>query len=1278
LKVPAPLEFRILGPLDVRGESGSLDLGPAKQRALLAILLLHRNEVVSKDRLIEELWAEPPATAHNTLQVYVGKLRKALEPERPPGAPGVVLFTRAPGYALNVDGGQLDSERFESLIEDGRRAREAGANELAMDRLREALGLWRGPALVDFTYEPFAQVEIARLEELRIEALEERFDVELAQGRHAELVALLEAHVAEHPLRERPRGQLMVALYRCGRQVEALEVYRQTRQTLVDELGIEPGPTLRHLEAAILNQEPTLEYASPAGAKGALLTPTAEPAGPVGEPGIRKTVTVLVAGAAGEPRLDPETLARWGEMLRGAASRAAGGYGGVLTEARGDEVTLVFGVPLVHEDDARRAVDAAIRLRDSVATEPDAEPRVGVPGLAIGIATGEVLAEQESGRSAVVGDVVSIAHRLIASAAPGEIVLAEQTYRLVGGQARADPLEAASTRAWRLVELVSEPPPLASWAQSSLVGRHGELRRLELALERAVDERTPQMLSIIGPPGIGKSRLAAAFTASPPHGAGAVAGRCMPYGEGITFRPLREIVEQLGGPTSLPGLLAEEELGALAAARLVDASEGSKSPNSAEDVFWATATLFRALARRTPLVALFEDVHWAEPTFLDLLSYLHRTASGSPILLICVARPELLEQRLDWGTKGPASDILLLGPLSESESRALAEHLAQELSDSVRARVLAAAEGNPLFIEQLAANITELRDRERDVHIPPTIQAVLAARLDRLGPGERALVARAAVIGRDFDPDGAVALLPPDARTFAAHHLRALIEKELVGRVATPTGKEGLRFGHALIQQAAYRAIPKHLRAELHESFGAWLEQVEAPTEAGQPEVVGHHLEQAFRYRAELGPVNSHERTLGRRAAALLGGAGRRVFRQGDMPAAANLLERAASLLRATGADPLDLLPDLGYALFEVGDLESAIGVLAETETAARRRDMTGIEWAARAKRLHVQLYADPSNANLDEMVATARRAVDILGRVGDHAGLSRAWIMLSEALYSLGQVETAEDAGRRAAEHARRYGSRREEAWALGQTAFCTIYGPTPVQSGLEWVRASLASAPGNPVMEANMLPFLASLEAMSGHTDEARSHVASGRALIRDLGLTWQAGIHDWFSGEIEMLAGDPVAAECRYREALAACEAIDDAFFRSLVAVSLPAAVYAQRRQDEAWDLVAGLEESSSAPGDVEWGIRRRGVHAKLLARAADPEGGEVLAREAVSLAATSDFLGLHADALLDLAEILRWIGRADEASPAIEEAVGLYGRKGNVVSADRARALLTHAG
>jgi DNA-binding SARP family transcriptional activator len=1273
--VPA-LEFRILGSLEVRGDAGPLDLGPAKQRALLAILLLHPNEVLSTDRLVEELWTQPPATAANTLQVYVGRLRKALEPDRPRGAPGSVLSTRAPGYAINLESGQLDSERFQTLADDGRRAREAGENELARERLREALGLWRGPALAEFTYDPFAQVEIARLEELRIDALEEWFDAELALGRHVELVADLERHVAEHPLRERPRGQLMVALYRSERQVEALRVYREARHTLVEELGIEPSPSLRRLEAAILNQEPALEWPASVRSAGELAAAAGEaPSGSKGR-GTRKTVTVLVAGAMGGATLDPEALAGWGERLRDAASHAAMGCGGEVTDARGDEVTIVFGVPRVHEDDARRAVDAAVRIRGALGAEPEAESHADAPALAIGVATGEVLAEHGRDASIVVGDAVSFAQRLQAGA-QGEIVLAEDTYRVLSGQARADPVEVASTRAWRLVELDPEPKPLALRSPSGIVGRAAELHRVQQAMEWATEERAAYLLSIVGPPGIGKSRLIAEFTASPPAGPRVLAGRCVAYGEGITFRPLREIVEQLGGRASLPRLLAEEDDGALVAERLAEVARSGASP-STEEVFWATATLFGTLARHAPLVAVFEDVHWAEPTFLDLITYLHGAVRDGPLLLVCLARPELLEQRPEWGAKGSKSGILLLGPLSEPESRALAHKLVPGARGAIRDRVVEVAEGNPLFIEQLAASIAEIDEGAGQVAVPPTIQALLAARLDRLGPGERAVGARAAIIGRDFDPEGAFALLPGDARPFAERHLGSLIEKGLVERITMPTGRERLRFGHALIQQAAYRAIPKQLRSELHESFANWLESEEGPdTEFAQSEIVGYHLEQAFTYRDELGQVGEEDRELGRRAAELLDRAGRRTFRQGDMPAAANLLERAASLRRATGGKPLELLPDLAYALFEIGELDRANAVLTAAESSARDEGNVGLEWGALAKRLHVQLYTDPVHAEFEQLIATAREAIERLGEVGDHAGLSRAQILLSEVLYTTGEVVAATAAARQAAEHARRYGSRREEAWALGHTAFCIIYGPTPVESGLDWLKGLLAGAPGNPVLEANMLPFLASLEAMAGRVDEAREHVARGRALIRDLGLMWQAGIHDWFSGEIEMLSGDPITAERDYLAARAACEAIDDAWFLSLVAASLPASVFAQGRYEDAWELTAAVEESPSASGDLEWEIRRRGVRAKLLARREQPERGEALAREAVRLAASSDFLGLHADALLDLAEILRQKGPTDEASAAVEEAAQLFERKGNVVSARRARKLITQA-
>jgi DNA-binding SARP family transcriptional activator len=282
----AALYFRLLGPLEVSDGDRVLSLGGAKQRALLAILLLRANEVVSTDRLIDELWGEePPPTAAKVVQVYVSQLRKAMAGRgRDP-----VIATRPPGYAVHVQAGQLDVDRFEKLLADARQARAAGNPEVAARLLREGLALWRGQALADFAYEPFAQAAVARLEELRLVALEERIESDLAAGGHAAVVAELEALAAQYPLREGLRGQLMLALYRSGRQAEALEAYQQARRALVDELGIDPGSSLQELERAILRQDPILD---PPSAEGAAAGEVPMPA----EPSVERAILVVPRG----------------------------------------------------------------------------------------------------------------------------------------------------------------------------------------------------------------------------------------------------------------------------------------------------------------------------------------------------------------------------------------------------------------------------------------------------------------------------------------------------------------------------------------------------------------------------------------------------------------------------------------------------------------------------------------------------------------------------------------------------------------------------------------------------------------------------------------------------------------------------------------------------------------------------------------------------------------------------------------------------------------------
>ena len=299
------MDYRILGPLDVRDDGHALELGGEKQRALLAILLLHANEAVSVDRLIEGLWGEQlPRSAHKTLQGYIYRLRKLLEngsSEAGATANGGVLVTSAHGYLLRVADGELDLDRFKALVEQGRQALAAGDPATAATLLRDALGLWRGPALADLGYEAFAQPAIAQLEELRLAALEDRIEADLALGLDRDLVGELSALIEQNPLRERLRGQLMVALYRCGRQAEAIEVYQQYRRALSHELGLDPSPALRELEASILSRDPKLDLA---GARRSTRA-AAEP--------LRARRRRRVAGAGGGWRLAPW---RWSRSSR--------------------------------------------------------------------------------------------------------------------------------------------------------------------------------------------------------------------------------------------------------------------------------------------------------------------------------------------------------------------------------------------------------------------------------------------------------------------------------------------------------------------------------------------------------------------------------------------------------------------------------------------------------------------------------------------------------------------------------------------------------------------------------------------------------------------------------------------------------------------------------------------------------------------------------------------------------------------------------------------------
>ena len=466
---------------------------------------MRANEIVSSDRLIEELWPEPPDTAGNALQVYVHK-RKALEPERRRGESGELLITRAPGYMLRVEPDQLDAGRFARLLGDGRAAAEAGDPATAARTLAQALELWRGPAYADFAYDPFAQAEIARLEELRLDAVEDRIEADLALGGAAELVGELEALIGDNPLRER-LGQLMLALYRAGRQADALEAYDEARRTLDEELGLARARRFSDCRRTSCARR----RRSRSRSRWRISRPTLPP--------LARAVRgrCRARGAKDRDGADRTTTQRERRRSRGAQPRRQAlprpprthrrpprRHDREHPRRRGDGR---LRRPRSHEDDAVRAVSAALEIRDAPAqdaTVAGAAPRIGV-------ASGEALVSGSgSGPPTFVGEPVTAARELQDAAAAGEILIGEETERLVHGPAAVEAVDTEAGPAWRVRELRHERPAVGSLT-APMVGRGIELGRLRDAFEQVTGERSLRLFTILGTAGIGKSRLAQEF-----------------------------------------------------------------------------------------------------------------------------------------------------------------------------------------------------------------------------------------------------------------------------------------------------------------------------------------------------------------------------------------------------------------------------------------------------------------------------------------------------------------------------------------------------------------------------------------------------------------------------------------------------------------------------------------------------------------------------------------------------------------------------------------------
>jgi class 3 adenylate cyclase/tetratricopeptide (TPR) repeat protein len=1009
---------------------------------------------------------------------------------------------------------------------------------------------------------------------------------------------------------------------------------------------------------------------------------------------VRKTVTLVFCDVAdstplGE-QLDPEALrgvwSRYHETAKDVLER----HGGTIEKFVGDAVLAVFGIPVVHEDDALRAVRAAAELRDELASLNDElEHGYGVRiGVRTGVHTGEVYAgDPTQGDPFATGDAVVVAQRLEATAGAGEILVGDATIRLVRDAVTVEPVPALMLKgksepvdAWRLLYVEPDAAGVVRRLDSPLVGRAGELDALTAELERAIADRACRIVTIVGEPGVGKSRLAAELIATAGD-AQVLEGRCLPYGNGITYWPLVEIVRDV----DLDRVLGDEPDGEVAQGRILEAVGRAEPRSRTDELYWAVRRLFETLARERPLVVVLDDIQWAEPAFLDLVEYLAGWSHDAPVLVCCLARPDLAEVRPAW-----AGTTIQLAPLPREHARALLENLAGPLDPEAADAVGKATGGNPLFLEEMLRMLVEdgvLVERDGrleplaavgSLRVPATVQAVLAARLDRLAEDERAVLQRAAVIGQVFWWGAVADLSPPDEIGQVAGRLQALVRKGLIKPDArTFAGEDGFRFGHILIRDAAYDSMPKRLRAGLHERFAAWAEQREG---AELDEIIGHHLEQAYTLRLELGPAGPAEAALAGRATDRLTRAGRRALRRGDIHAARVLLERAAALLPERDPRRLALVPELGLVLTEAGALTRAEELLSSL---LGDQSVDGaLALAARSERVALRLLSDPRGGwERDlEIVEAALPSLDAADEhdAAAHRILARGWYLvgLVRGVWS-GRVAQGEEALERARKHARAAGDRWQENEIVGRLGFAAWSGPQPVQDAVKRCADLLDEDRDDLLLEACCRRWIGCLVARHGRFDEARELVSAAVLAYEELGARLDAAATSAFGhADVEWLAGDLAAAERALRDGHEALGALGDLGTRATVAAFLSRVLQARGRPEEAESL-ARLVADTASEHDLWSQVLHRLTSARLAAGAGRLAEAEELARAAVAIVDVTDLLDLHGDALLDLADVLRLAGREQEARESAEAALDLYLRKGNEVAADRARALLARA-
>ena len=996
----------------------------------------------------------------------------------------------------------------------------------------------------------------------------------------------------------------------------------------------------------------------------------------------RKIVTALFCDLVGSTTLgeqhDPEVLRPildgYFTEMRSAVER----HGGSVEKFIGDAVVAIFGLPMAHEDDALRAVRAGMDMQERMQTLNDAS---SIPLAArIGLSTGEVLVPGD-GRP-IIGDAMNTASRIQSGASPGSVLIGEPTWRLVRDAVVAEAVEPLNAKgkaepvpAWRVRKVL----PVAARVETPLVGRDRHLTVLRQALDEAIEDHSCVLVTVLAPPGVGKSRLATAFADTVREGATVLVGQAPSYGEGVTFAPLVELLSQAAGrpagdadevATALRQRVSEQPDGAAIGDRLAQVLGVGEA--LASEASWAVRRLLEVIASERPLVVILEDLHWAEPPMLDLADAVVDRVHG-PVLFLCLARPELLEQRPTWAVGKPRAITTTLSPLSSEDARRVAvlllgEHAPAPIVD----RLCQTAEGNPLYLEQLTAMLSDhgflvdggwVGSDDADIEIPDTLQMLLASRLDRLEPTPRLLLERAAVEGRRFRMAALRALAPDLVPATIDAAVASLERRGLVQPEDEAAGR--WRFAHALVLEAAYRGLSKELRADLHERLADWMIE-EDVDQADVDESVARHLERALHLREELGARDERSAALSERAGELFAGAGSRAFAAVDFITSSDLLGRAAALLPERSPRRLDLIPNLGAALADSGRNEEAEVLLTESVEQARAAGSERDALRAAVQLLVNRIYRSPTEAEIDSAAIEARKAAQAFEALDDEIGLAEAALAISYLEETRGRIAEARLWVSDAFRHALAAGHPREATQAAGDLLGFAIMGPLPFDGFAAEAEALLSL--GEPISGSVGHALLTVAALAAGDDPGFREHEERWREVLDRHGLSWVAATHGLWIASVETSVGKAVAAERRLREAREFLAPIGNVWWLRLVDGFLCEAVRAQDRPPEFLRL-ADAFVTSVLLTDRGTLVERQLLLARTQLLRGSAADAEATVRHALKLSEATDFVTQHANALLLLADILEVRDLGDDAAVARSEAVAKLRAKGNLAAVAR---------